>query len=921
MREQPSGARPGGAGSGPQGPSGAPDYGTPVPRPVEGAGDMPLLTSKLAVPALPDGLVDRPRLGKLLDAGVGGPVTLLSAPAGWGKTVLLSAWVRTGSPACPVAWLTLEGDDAGTRFWTYVHAALNAADACGREGHCGLPAPSGDAPGDYLAVLADALTGLPDPVALILDDFDQVADPRVADGLEFLVRHAAARLRLLIATRVDPPLPLPRWRLSGELTELRAAELAFVETEAAELLANQDVVIPDADLCILHARTEGWAAGLRLAAMSLRGHPEPAGFVAEFGGDDRGIVDYLAGEVLAAQPADVREVLLCTSVLQRVCGGLVDALTGRTDGQRILTDLERANTFVVPLGDQRCWYRYHRLFGEALRAELRRQTPDRASRLHSQAAAWHDAHGLPAEALGHALAAGDWRSAKSLVTGQWHRVLLGAYDQLPRRPMRAPPADIVRADPELAVACAADRLNSADLDSAGGYLRLAARGRDLLPDGRRDGFSVMLTAFELLEAELGGEVAKVLGCGAQLLGLLGRPGVAEADPCAEEGARAIALSALGAARLALGDLDPAEEALGRGMSAAERAGLSCLRLACAGRLAVLRALRGELGPADRTAATALGMPPCRGRCHQLHSPHAYLAQAIVHYERGDLREAERHLDLAAQACEPVAEQPLPALIAIFRTRLLQAQGKLTQGYEVLLAGRRGLAGRQCPRYLRHWFAAAEADLRTCYGDTVTARELLHEVPGTSTFLAVALARTHLRDQEPGAAVQALPHWADEDTTEPFLAARLDAGFVDALAVRCAGDVRRASGVLEHVLELAEPEGFRRVFTQGGQQGRDLLAEHLDSGTAYWSTVSELLRTAEDRPPDEPPGRHAGGRPLTDRELTVLRYLQSMLSNVEIASELCLSVNTVKTHVRNIYRKLDADRRREAVRRARELQLL
>jgi LuxR family maltose regulon positive regulatory protein len=186
---------------------------------------------------------------------------------------------------------------------------------------------------------------------------------------------------------------------------------------------------------------------------------------------------------------------------------------------------------------------------------------------------------------------------------------------------------------------------------------------------------------------------------------------------------------------------------------------------------------------------------------------------------------------------------------------------------------------------------------------------------------VALARTHLRDQEPGAAVQALPHWADEDTTEPFLAARLDAGFVDALAVRCAGDVRRASGVLEHVLELAEPEGFRRVFTQGGQQGRDLLAEHLDSGTAYWSTVSELLRTAEDRPPDEPPGRHAGGRPLTDRELTVLRYLQSMLSNVEIASELCLSVNTVKTHVRNIYRKLDADRRREAVRRARELQLL
>jgi LuxR family maltose regulon positive regulatory protein len=321
------------------------------------------------------------------------------------------------------------------------------------------------------------------------------------------------------------------------------------------------------------------------------------------------------------------------------------------------------------------------------------------------------------------------------------------------------------------------------------------------------------------------------------------------------------------------------------------------------------------------------MPPCEGRCHRTHSAHAYLAEAIVHYQRGDLQASERHLDIAAHLCEvthlrePVAEQPLQAMIAIFRTGLLQAQGRLTEGYEVLLAGRRRLAGERSSRYLRQWFAAAEADLRTSYGDTATARELLREAPGESMVLAVALARTYLRDHDPHAALQALPHWARQESGEPYLAPRLEAGFLEALAVHSAGDARRASGLLERALELAEPEGFKRVFTQGGQEGRDLLAEHLDTGTAFWSTVSELLRSADDRPPEAGPDHHATVRPLTDRELTVLRYLQSMLSNVEIASELSLSVNTVKTHVRNIYRKLDADRRREAVRRARELQLL
>lgn len=909
--------------------------------PVRDSADLPLLTSKLAVPAVPDTLVDRPRLSELLDSGVGGPVTLLSAPAGWGKTALLSAWVRTGVPVHPVGWLTLERDDVGERFWSYVHAALTAAlepvgtrepvaghEAAGgrTDGRGRSPAPAAwgmTRDGGFLGRLAAALTRLTEPVVLVLDDFDQVRDADVPRGLEFLVRHAAARLRLVIATRVDPALPLPRWRLNGELTELRVPDLAFLRSETAELLARHDLLMTDADLRVLHARTEGWAAALRLAALSLRGHPEPRRFVAEFGGDDRGVADYLAGEVLDAQPAEAQEVLLCTSVLQRVCGPLADALTGRTDGERIVTDLARAG-LLVPLPGRRSWYGCRGLLREALGAELRRRVPERIAVLHHRAASWHVATGRPADALGHALAAGDWNLAKSLVTAHWHRVLLSGDQDPPQAPAEPepPPAEALAADPELALAWAAERLNAGDREGAATCLRPAAAAGQQPAAGHGDRFEVILTAFRLAEARLAGDVTAVLGCAAQLLGLLAPTGPGE-EACGsgDEGARAMALSALGTARLETGDLGGAEDALTCGLAAAERAGVSCPRMACAGRLALLWAVRGELTHAENAAQAALGIPYGDCRCPDAHGADSYLAQAIVRYQRGRLDEAQRHLELAARSCGTLCEPLLTALIAIVRTGVLQAQGNSAQGFEVLLSGRRDLGDRQPSPYLQHWFAAAEADLRTSYGDTATARGLIRQAAGTSATLAVALARTYLRDGDPNAAVRALPGWADDDACGSLLSARLDAGLVEAQAARRAGDVRRASGVLERVLELAAPEGFRRVFVQGGQQVRVLLAEHLDSGTAYWSTVYDLVCAFDHRPHEVPPPGPAANRPLTDRELTVLRYLQSMLSNVEIASELCLSVNTVKTHVRNIYRKLDTDRRREAVRKARKLQLL
>jgi LuxR family maltose regulon positive regulatory protein len=931
----------------------APGNGRPAPRPAMAPAKTPLLMSKLAVAAVPDAFVERPRLGERLDAGVRGAVTLLSAPAGWGKTTLLGSWVRTGRPAYPVGWLTLEADDTGDRFWAYLEAALamalETADERRGDGRWAPPDhPGALADETFLARLAAALTGLTDPVVLVLDDFDRVHDASVPAGLEFLVRHAAARLRLVIATRTDPPLPLPRWRLTGELTELRAPELAFLRCETAELLERHDLLPTDADVRALHARTEGWAAALRLAALSLRGHPEPARFVAEFGGDDRQVADYLAGEILGDQPAEVRETLLCTSVLQRVCGPLADALTGRTDGRRVVTELARAGLLVPCSRSGRLsWYRYHDLLAESLRAELRLGSPERIVGLHRRAAAWHAEVGRPADALRHALGAREWGLAKRLLGVHWHQVIGG--DQVaaqalagpapvhpaaepafaPARPaeppaVEPPPAETLVADPQLALAWAADLLNRRDGEGAATCLRLASTGGH---DEARDHggrFEIIMAALRLAEAQLGGDTTVILRAAGRLLGLSApQSGADEGVPAGVEdaggsdGARAMALSALGAARLGTGDLRGAEEDLTRGLTAARQAGMPCLRVACAGRLALLRAMRGELGQAERTAEQALGIAAGDCRCSS-HGAHAYLARAIVRYQRGRLEETRRHLELSARSSEATCDPLLPALIAIVGARVLQAQGDPAHGFEMLLEGRRRFGERRPSRFLEHWFAAAEADLRTSSGDTATARDLLERAEGTSATLAVALARTYLRDGDPSAAVRALPRWAD-DGVEPFLAPRLDAGLVEALAARRAGDVRRASALVERVLALAAPEGFRQVFAQGGRPVRDLLEEHLDSGTAFWPTVYELI--GDQPPPEAAPPEPAVRRALTERELTVLRYLQSMLSNVEIASELCLSVNTVKTHVRNIYRKLDTDRRREAVLRARELQLL
>ncbi|WP_046563616.1 LuxR C-terminal-related transcriptional regulator [Micromonospora sp. HK10] len=942
-------------------------------------GGPPLLASRLAAPAPPGPLLLRPRLVDLLEAGTAGPVTLVAAPAGWGKTTLLAAWARATRAGPPPAWVSVEGGDTGERLWSYLAAALRGA-VTGAPEPGGSPVPDVPPRPDQLELLAAALAARDRPVLLVLDDLHRITDPGALSGLEFLLRHTEGRLRLVVGARTEPPLALHRWRLAGELTELGPAELAFTDDEVADLLVAHGVPLPAAVVPRLRDRTGGWPAGLRFAALALHGGADPAWAVERFGGDQPDVAGYLRDEVLAPLDPDARDVLRRSAVAAAVCADLAEAVTGRADAGQVLADLARPGGFVHHDGGAPPWYRCHQLLAEVLRDELARLPQDELRELHLRAAGWYAGNGRPAEALRHALAAGDWDRAVELLVTRWPELLPYDGDDRAGPPPAAPPAAAVRRDPELALACAVERAYAGDLDAAAGHLREGAGHADDLPAPRRDRVHRLAVALDLTLARLAGDHAEVRRAAARLRAT-GPVPAGSGDPRAGAGeeadVRAVAETALGLVALAEGALTTAGERFAEALAAAREAGRPRTELVCASRSAVLDAARGELRAAERTAREALAMPPGRGWSGQVDRGYAYLALALVAGERDDPTEAAANLALAGPA---TAAPSAAALAALCRAELLVAAGEPAAALRTLGAAREAAPGVEPVAAL----TAAEAQVRAAVGDVDTARTLLTDAlrrppappdgagpvrplgsapdgltgtgpaardgrdagagtagsardadeagPGpavagaVAAALGLALARVELRAGDPRAAERALPDWAGPDARSWPQPVRVRAGLLDAVLARDGGDERRAGRILEQVLDLAAPEGYRRDFTRPEPGVRDLLAAHLDSGTAHWATVSELVRGADERDADgaaerAPAPARALDEPLTERELTILRYLQSILSNVEIASELSLSVNTVKTHVRNIYRKLDATRRREAVRRARELRLI
>ncbi|MDG4756687.1 LuxR C-terminal-related transcriptional regulator [Micromonospora sp. WMMD710] len=939
--------------------------GTAPGRPA----DRPLLASRLTPAVPPEPVVARPRLLRRLDEGSAGPITLVAAPAGWGKTTLLASWVRlTGgdeagpnavvpedgaAPAVPgpePAWVSVEAGDDGERLWAYLAAALRAATVPTDDG----PVPDRPPRPDQLEALAAALAAADRPVLLVLDDLHRVTDPAALTGLEFLLRHAEQRLHLVVGARAGLPLALHRLRLAGELTEIGPDELAFTDDEVADLLTAHGAALPAAAVRRLRDRTGGWPAALRIAALAVRGQADPERWVGQFGGDQPEIAGYLQEEVLAGiDPAD-RDLLRRTALTETVCADLAQALTGRTDAAQALADLAGAGGLLHREDGRPPWYRCDPLLADLLRAELGRLPADDLRELHVRAADWYAGAGRPADGLRHALAAGRWDLAGDLFVAHWPELTRYDGDTVSGPPPPSPPPDVVRADPEVALACAAERAYAGDLPAAGGHLRTAAAYAGGLPVPRRGRFLRLATALELTVARLAGDPAEVRAAAARLLRT--RPagadptGLPDASPTSGGGGavedadlRAFTGTALGLVELAAGSLPHGRFV--RARAAAREAGRARTELVDASRAALLLAVRGDLRGAERAARDALGMPPCRGWSCRLDCGYAYLALALVALHRDQPDEAAANLALATSAtgpAGPVAADPedaspgvlgaeagdgapgelvAAAVAALCRARLHGDSGDPAAGQRLLVRARATLTDAPDATELAALLRAAEAELRAERGDLDSARELLTG-DDAEPPLAVSLARVELRAGDAGAAGRALPDWQAPQADAWPLPVRLDAGLLDAVLAERAGDGRRAGRILEQVLDLAGPQGCRRAFTRAEPPVRGLLAAHLDAGTAHFALVSDLVRDA-DQAPTRPPAEPAGtlDEPLTERELTILRYLQSILSNVEIASELSLSVNTVKTHVRNIYRKLDATRRREAVRRARELRLI
>jgi LuxR family maltose regulon positive regulatory protein len=842
-------------------------------------------------------------------------VTLLSAPAGSGKTMLLSSWLRSAELPGPVAWVAVERDEAdATRFWAMVIDALRRSGAIAPDDPLAtlVPAPVGGQE-EFLQRLRDGLGRLSSPVLLVLDDLHQLRSEDALRGLEDLLARAPEGLRTVMASRRDPKLGLHRLRLAGEMLEIRAADLEFTTHEAAELMTAAGVAVTGDDVTRLHDRTEGWAAGLRLAAMSLARHDEPGRFVAEFSGSERTVADYLLGEVLASQPPEVRRLLLRTCIVERVNGALADVLTGGRDGTRLLHQLEEANALVVAVDVARSWFRYHHLLADLLRLELRREAPDEVAGLHRRAAGWFAEHGHAVEAIRHAQLGEDWELAAELLGRHWVHIVLDGEEATLGTLLAALPAGV--ADAEVAAIRAADCLARSRWSEADALLASADDSLAQLAEPRRRRAETALATVELLRARRLGDVEGVVErAGPTLEG--------DGDPAGAE-LRALALMNLGIAEGWALRLAESEEHLEQGLALGRATGRPYVEMGCLGGLGVVAHLTQRLDLAEERLRAAIAVGERVGWATHPLVGAPYMTLAALLLDRGQVAEAERWLERA----EPILERsPEPAAtVGLCHTQGMLAffRGRFAEAGEAFRKGARLTDHLRAPHFLaiieRQW----ELRSALALGDPEPARAALdaagEAARATATMWCSLAARVALAEDDPEGACGAVASVLAGETFHFHVNQEIEAVLLDAVARLALGEHDEAQRGAERALALAEPEGRVWIFlTVPG--ARELFESHPLHRTAHAGHLKALLdHLAGVEPSDEEP--HELPEPLSERELAVLRFLPTNLSAGEIGSELFVSVHTVKTHMRKLYAKLDVHTRAEAVQRGRALGLL
>ena len=892
--------------------------------PAEGPDDV---TGHAARPGL-GGVVPRPGLSGRLEASA--RVTVLSAPPGSGKTVLLRSWIGEPGRAGGVAWVAVgRGEQDPQRFWLSVLGALRGTSAGSGLVRELTAAPDLDGWAVVERLLKD-LTPLADRLWLVIDDMHELRSAQALAQLELLVMRAPPELRFVLATRHDLRLGLHRLRLEGELSEIRTADLQFTQAEARELLTTAGVALPEPALAMLHERTEGWAAGLRLAALSLAGHEDPERFAAEFSGSERTVADYLLAEVLERQPEEVRRLLLRTSVLERVSGPLADALTGGSGGERMLAELEQANAFVVSLDAGRSWFRYHHLFADLLQLALRRTTPGEVTALHETAAGWFAEHGFPVEAIRHAQAARDWALAARLLADNWPGLHLGGQAATVHVILAGFPAGATAADAELATVAAADELAQGSLEEAERLLGLAARrfeGPASVSAGRRGQAQLLLGVVRLLLARQHGNLPVVAEEARRLQALTEAPDAVPAG--LGEELRALALVNLGITEYWGGRLAEAEPHL-------ERPYLEFLGLAHRTSIATVRSSPYAL--AEERARQTIELARRHGWTDEPAAGIAYNTLAAGGIWRRQLEEAADWVRRAERTLRAEADPMTAIVIRYIRALLELARGRYQEVLATFEAAERLSRLLDAPDWPLMRARALRLHALVRLGETGRADLDIAEIGKQGPLsgeIRMALAALRIAQDDPHAATVALaPVLSGAVPVAPATWLSL-ACLLEAVARDALGDPAAARDALRRALDAATPDGVVATFLfhPPARELFDRYAPDRGDQAALAAEIRNLLPaepaegpSAEPKlgVPEGPPRPADSFRlvdPLSKTEIRVLRYLPTNLSAPEIARELSLSVHTVRTHVRHLFAKLGAHGRTEAVERARGLGLL
>jgi len=897
----------------------------------------PLLATKLHVPRPRAHLVPRSHLVERLQRGVERALTLVSAPAGFGKTTLLAQWLTESG--IPVAWLSLEAEDNDpTRFLSYLIAALQTLDV--RVGTTALEmlrTPRPPALEAALAVLvSDVTNGDTGDFALVLDDYHVITDEGIQRGMTFLLEHLPPQLHLILATRADPLLPLARLRAQGQLTEVRTADLRFGATEVSAFL--RDVMGLDLEtsaIATLEYRTEGWIAGLQLAALSLQGRADASAFLAAFSGSHRFVLDYLSEEVLARQPAVVQSFLLSTCILERLSGPLCDAVSGQEGSQAMLETLERANLFVVALDDERGWYRYHHLFAEALRRHLKHTESTLPPELHRRASSWYEQHNLPIEAVQHALAVPDVELAARLIEPIAVRIVLQGQLSTLLGWLNALPDALICARPFLCLYHAYVLTVTNQLEAAEARLQAAEQSAQQMPAEQEQTITGWVHYIRALIALLSGDIPQAVSLARHALVVL---------PETQMIPRAGALATMTRAYLVSGDVTPGSE---REVAAAvESIRISGNRFALVSSfclLARLHILQGRLRQAAATYAKvvqAVSQPEVLQTMFS--SLSYYFGLGDLLRERNELEAAERQMaqGMALVKGTLTVEPAAATLGYTAMARLEQARGNTRETLATLDALAHLAEQRHFLPHLLAQAAAVRAELELAQGNLAAALLWADSsglsagdddlsYPREGTYLALARVRIAQARRDPATsllqdALRLLDRLLRDAETKARMGSVLAILIVRALALEAQGDRTSALSTLERALQLAAPQGYIRLFVDEGTPMLTLLrqAQARSSVPGYVATllsalgkqhISELPHSSADPSPL--------AEPLTEREREVLRLLLAGASNREIARRLVLSVNTVKRHVYNLCGKLGVRSRTQAIARARTHNIL